>query len=665
MGSPGTPGLADLLESLKQRSGLSYAALAGRCRMSTSTLHRYCRGQVVPDSFGMVERIGRACGATREELNELHSYWLRADEQRAAGTPPDVASDAGAPAAPTGPSAPVPPARRGLIVPMNRPLPWAVVLVLLACLTLTASSGRSAGGRAAEPQWIPGPSWQQAPRAVPATLFGVTMNSSTGTMPAFHVGAVRLWDSGTRWSQLEPQRGVFDWAALDRLVGGANRAALPVLFTFGGTPRWASPEGPKTAYDDGSRASPPDDLADWDTYVRVIATRYRGRVEAYEMWNLAPSPNFFTGSPSKLAEMTRRASRIIKGADPQATVVCPGIGELWQQASRTFLSQFAAAGGYEHCDVAAVKLHQKDFGDKPETMVELAGLIDRTFHQAGFHLRLWNTGAAHRIAVSAPLSEEQADNYAVRFYLIGLYTRYERMYFYNWGGTKIPIVLQADGGAPTRAALFVEELQRWLRGARITSCGHGLPDNLPANVWQCRFLLPSGSGDDEPAAIVWADSGEAVMTAQPGAYRVRHLDGHRQEIREGAELRITERPALVEYQTATASNPWRFLGRAGQRCVPARDLSSARHKLPNGMRAGYASLASRAPTSARWSGPGSPRDPPSGGTRRGKIAEMATCGSGRSPYRRTDHRLRSRQREPARDRLYRLRHPVRHHPQDR
>lgn len=390
---------------------------------------------------------------------------------------------------------------------------------------------------------------------MPAPLFGVTMNSSTGTMPAFHVGAVRLWDSETRWSQLEPQRSSFDWAALDRLVGGANRAALPVLFTFGGTPSWASPDGPKTAYDDGSRASPPDDLADWDTYVQAVAARYRGRIEAYELWNLAPSPKFFTGSPRTLADMTKRASRIIKRADPQATVVCPGIGELWQEASRTFLTQFAAAGGYEHCDVAAVKLHQRDFGDKPETVVELAGIIERTFHQAGFHLPLWNTGAAHRIATSAPLSEEQADNYAVRFYLIGLYTRYERMYFYNWGGTKIPIVLQADGGTPTRAALFVEELQRWLHRARITSCGHGLPDNLPANVWQCRFLLPTSRGEHEPAAIVWADSGEAVMTAQPGAYRVRHLGGRRQETREGAELRVTEQPILVEYRTTAGSNP--------------------------------------------------------------------------------------------------------------
>ncbi|MEV7969971.1 beta-galactosidase [Sphaerisporangium sp. NPDC088356] len=58
---------------------------------------------------------------------------------------------------------------------------------------------------------------------------------------------VRLWDSETRWAQIQPKRGEFDWTVLDRLVGGAHDAGLPALFVMGGTPAWASPRRPSRA----------------------------------------------------------------------------------------------------------------------------------------------------------------------------------------------------------------------------------------------------------------------------------------------------------------------------------------------------------------------------------------------------------------------------------
>ncbi|MFI8515681.1 helix-turn-helix domain-containing protein [Streptomyces sp. NPDC085460] len=74
--------LAGLLKGLKERSGLSYGALAKRLHVSTSTLHRYCNGDAVPTDFAPVERLGRLCGASREELVALHRAWIVADETR-------------------------------------------------------------------------------------------------------------------------------------------------------------------------------------------------------------------------------------------------------------------------------------------------------------------------------------------------------------------------------------------------------------------------------------------------------------------------------------------------------------------------------------------------------------------------------------------------------
>ncbi|MFD0372688.1 helix-turn-helix domain-containing protein [Streptomyces sp. NPDC127114] len=81
----GANGLAGLLRGLKERSGLSYGALARQLHVSTSTLHRYCNGDAVPADFAPVERLGRLCGATRDELVELHRAWIVADDARRRG----------------------------------------------------------------------------------------------------------------------------------------------------------------------------------------------------------------------------------------------------------------------------------------------------------------------------------------------------------------------------------------------------------------------------------------------------------------------------------------------------------------------------------------------------------------------------------------------------
>ena len=387
---------------------------------------------------------------------------------------------------------------------------------------------------------ISGPAWAQAPMPVPPAFFGVTVASSTGDMPGFRVGSVRLWDSHTRWAQIEPARGRFDWSILDRLVDGTDRSRLPVLFTMGGTPAWASPNAPRGPYDDDSRAAPPDDLADWDAMVRAVARRYRGRIEAYELWVMANDPHYYNGSAETLVDMARRASEIIKSADARATVVCPSMGRLWTAQGQATLRRFADLGGYRYCDAAGVKLHQRKASDPPETMLRLAAQIERMLHEIGVHPPLWNTGTAYDIPSQAPLATDVAADYAARFYLVGLYARYARMYFYSWGNGHLPITLQADGGAPTLPAVYVMRLQQWLLDARITSCGHGVPIGVPARVWRCRF---TETGAD--LTVYWTDSGTARLPARADERTLVRLDGGSIPINAGDVLTITPQPMLV------------------------------------------------------------------------------------------------------------------------
>ncbi|MFI7291078.1 helix-turn-helix domain-containing protein [Streptomyces anulatus] len=94
MATPEAVEFAALLKDLKDRSGRSYGVLAGKLHVSTSTLHRYCNGDAVPNEFAPVERFARVCGASGDELVEVHRRWIVADAARRrppAGTAPGAA----------------------------------------------------------------------------------------------------------------------------------------------------------------------------------------------------------------------------------------------------------------------------------------------------------------------------------------------------------------------------------------------------------------------------------------------------------------------------------------------------------------------------------------------------------------------------------------------
>ncbi|MFW3474260.1 helix-turn-helix domain-containing protein [Streptomyces microflavus] len=141
MATPEAEHFAALLKELKDRSGRSYGVLAGRLHVSTSTLHRYCNGDAVPNEYAPVERFARLCGAVGDELVEVHRRWIVADaaRRRPAGAGPGTAiagaavpvPAASAPApvsAPETAPAPLPrrsPSFRRRHRPGRQPLPWA------------------------------------------------------------------------------------------------------------------------------------------------------------------------------------------------------------------------------------------------------------------------------------------------------------------------------------------------------------------------------------------------------------------------------------------------------------------------------------------------------------------------------------------------------------
>ena len=75
------------------------------------------------------------------------------------------------------------------------------------------------------------------------------------------VSTVRLWDSGTRWDQLETANGVYAWGQLDRMLSQAQANNQTVLYTFGGVPSFISSHASDAICAEGAGScDPPNDV---------------------------------------------------------------------------------------------------------------------------------------------------------------------------------------------------------------------------------------------------------------------------------------------------------------------------------------------------------------------------------------------------------------------
>src|SRR6201999_121213 len=86
-----TDKFAAYLRMLKDRSGRGFDRLGKQAGARGASLHRYCSGLSVPSDYRVVHSFAKVCGASAEELRELHQLWALADTER--DTPPPPAAE--------------------------------------------------------------------------------------------------------------------------------------------------------------------------------------------------------------------------------------------------------------------------------------------------------------------------------------------------------------------------------------------------------------------------------------------------------------------------------------------------------------------------------------------------------------------------------------------
>jgi hypothetical protein len=118
------------------------------------------------------------------------------------------------------------------------------------------------------------------------------------------------------WAKTERDQGKYDWRWLDRIIEDARRRDLEILLqTNYGNPIYS---GGGSRHLSGGFPTSEEALAAWDKWVEAMATRYKGRVRDWEMWN-EPNNNK-AHTPAMTADFNIRTAEIIKRVIPDAHI---------------------------------------------------------------------------------------------------------------------------------------------------------------------------------------------------------------------------------------------------------------------------------------------------------------------------------------------------------
>ncbi len=269
--------------------------------------------------------------------------------------------------------------------------PLALSLALVGCGTNAASDGGADAGDDSPPSWILGDAGlvQRDPVQEPLrTLCGIASNP--GDMPlgtdatqsalrkgyfdaAIDLGGVMIRRDFV-WSEIEAQKGSFDFTAYDALVAEAQTRGVTLLGTLDYGVGWAN------AASGGDTAYPPTDPNDYATYAAAVASRYASKVDAWEIWN-EPNNGFrfwkptLSGDPTAYGALLEDSFTAIHAAAPNAQVLLGGTvftpqlieGAIpWLEDAYTAHPDLAA-----HFDVAGVHTYMAYPPQNPPEMGQL------------------------------------------------------------------------------------------------------------------------------------------------------------------------------------------------------------------------------------------------------------------------------------------------------
>lgn len=174
------------------------------------------------------------------------------------------------------------------------------------------------------------------------------------------------------WKDVEPSPGSLNWGLWDNILGAYSQNGVKVLLSIPKAPDWARP-----ADDDKSVEGPPQDPMKYAEFVGRVAARYKGQVQAIEVWN---EQNLYYEAggqgrvnPAAYVELLKLSYAAIKSVNPEMIVVAGAMTPTGAPPpvaldDLEYLRQMYANGVKGHFD--ALGSHPSGFANPPDALFQ-------------------------------------------------------------------------------------------------------------------------------------------------------------------------------------------------------------------------------------------------------------------------------------------------------
>jgi hypothetical protein len=322
-------------------------------------------------------------------------------------------------------------------------------------------------------------------KPLPPEQFGLHVSSiGSGVKPSIPVGAVRLWDAGVRWDQIESRKGKYSWDALDQAVSTAQAAgAKDILYVLGSTPSWAASKFSSADLYGPGTASFPKKSKYYVRFAKAVAKRYKGRITSYQIWNEANTRSFYNGGTYtgwiKLAKLTKKASKAIRKADKRADIVAASSTVIPTAKFQTesFFYRYLRELKKRKVKFDAVSVHLYPVNPKqgPDARVKSIAAVRQVMRRVGLNNKqLWDTevnyGDRRNPAAVVVPKPKKAATYVARTYLDSARYGIDRTFWYGWDIDVLGISLTNADGTATRAGTAFLNTRTWMRAGSWKGC---------------------------------------------------------------------------------------------------------------------------------------------------------------------------------------------------
>ena len=141
------------------------------------------------------------------------------------------------------------------------------------------------------------------------------------------------------WEDLEPRAKQYRWGALDAVTAALAKQGIRIAESAEAIPAWMRA--------DGDRKAVPDDLRHVYRFAQMLARRYAGRVQAWELWNEPDIAHFFQHPASEISAFQKAGYLGFRRGAAAPIVLGPSLA----QRPAAFANHLLAEGTGHYLDV--------------------------------------------------------------------------------------------------------------------------------------------------------------------------------------------------------------------------------------------------------------------------------------------------------------------------